>query len=71
MIEIELSEKLDRVCGILDRLEKTNQALDFHRQNEGLSSSIEQFEYIRKKLIVELREMLLDFRLLPHELAAA
>ena len=71
MIEIELSEKLDRVCGILDRLEKTNQALDFHRQNEGLSSSIEQFEYIRKKLIVELREMLLDFRLLPHELVAA
>lgn len=70
MVEIELSEKLDRVCGILDRLEKTNQALDFHRQNKGLNSSIEQFEYIRKKLIVELRELLFDFRLSPHELAA-
>ena len=70
MVEIELSEKLDRVCGILDRLEKTNQALDFHHQNNGLASSIEQFEYIRKKLIAELRELLFDFRLLPHELAA-
>ena len=67
---MELSEKLDRVCGVLDRLEQTNQALDFHRNNKGLDSSIEQFEYIRKKLIVELREILFDFRLTSYELAA-
>ena len=67
---MELSEKLDRVCGVLDRLEQTNQALDFHRNNGGLDSSIEQFEYIRKKLIVELREILSDFRLTSYELAA-
>ena len=71
MVEVELVEKLDRVCGILDRLEKTNQALDFHRENKGLASSIEQFEYIRKKLIAELRDMLSEFRLLPSELSAA
>ncbi len=67
---MELSEKLDRICGVLDRLEQTNQALDFHRNNKGLDSSIEQFEYIRKKLIVELREILFDFRLTSYELAA-
>ena len=67
---MELSEKLDRICGVLDRLEQTNQALDFHRNNKGLDSSIEQFEYIRKKLIVELREILSDFRLTSYELAA-
>ena len=70
MVAIELSEKLDRVCGILDRLEQTNQALDFHRDNKGLTASIEQFEYVRKKLIVELREVLFDFRLSTQELAA-
>ena len=70
MVEVELSEKLDRVCGILDRLEKINQALDFHRENKGLAASIEQFEYIRKKLIAELREILSEFRLSPHELTA-
>ena len=70
MVAIELSEKLDRVCGILDRLEQTNQALDFHRDNKGLAASIEQFEYVRKKLIVELREILFDFRLSTQELAA-
>ena len=70
MVAIELSEKLDRVCGILDRLEQTNQALDFHRDNKGLTASIEQFEYVRKKLIGELREILFDFRLSTQELAA-
>ena len=70
MVAIELSEKLDRVCGILDRLEQTNQALDFHRDNKGWAASIEQFEYVRKKLIAELREVLFDFRLSTQELAA-
>ena len=67
---MELSEKLDRVCGVLDRLEQTNQALDFHRDNKGLITSIEQFEYVSKKLIAELREVLFDFRLSTQELAA-
>jgi hypothetical protein len=70
MVAKELSEKLDRVCGILDRLEQTNQALDFHRDNKGVPSSIEQFEYIRKKLITELRDILGDFRLSTQELTA-
>lgn len=69
---MELEDKIARVADILEHIEETNKMLDFHLNHAGDLSTIEQYQYIRKKYTTELSELLQSFRLTPRfaELAA-
>ena len=62
MIE-SLDEKIIRIGDILEQIASLNRRIAFHKQNNGDISSINQFEYLRKRFADELQVLLKDYKL--------
>lgn len=72
MQEHIFEEKIARIADVLEQIDELNKMIDFHLSNDEKNTSVEQYEFIRRKYTLELSNLLADFKLNPRfaELAA-
>lgn len=72
MQEQVFEEKIARIADVLEQIDELNKMIDFHQLNDESNTSVQQYEFIKKKYTLELSNLLADFKLTPRfaELAA-
>ena len=63
---VSLDDKIARVADILEQIENLNKVIHFHQTNDGNNSTINQYQYMKRKFIKELSGLLNLFQLVPH-----
>ncbi len=58
-----LDEKIVRISDILEQIASLNRRIAFHKMNNGDASTINQYEYLRKRFADELQELLREYNL--------
>lgn len=56
-------EKIVRIGDILEQISSLNKRIAFHKMNNGDNSTINQYEYLRKRFVDELQELLRGYKL--------
>ncbi len=63
MSNIQLEEKIARVSDILEQISKLNEMIDFHKNQSGEKSMLKQYEEMKEEFVVELEELLSNFKI--------
>jgi hypothetical protein len=66
MINIDLDEKIARISDVLEQIENLNEMINFHRNNNGDNSTINQYQYMKRNFTMELSNLLKEFQLTPQ-----
>jgi hemoglobin-like flavoprotein len=54
-------DKLTRISDLLEQIQETEEVIRVHKEHDGLSIQIAQYDKIRENLVNELSELMQDF----------